>query len=225
MNKYQKYALFDWDNTIRSGYTLYSWVEYLYKCNITSVHLQKELKILKQQYVNKEITHDQYADKACTAYTKALKGKKSKEITQLMDAYIRKDRDALFPGMCKLLKELAKRNIDIIVISGAPFRILDQYKQELHLKEIYAFQEEEIEGKFTGKVACNYGFNKYKKVHELIEQYGANPYLAFGDSQSDIPLLDSSDYPICVGNGMKKARYMNIDFRESVEHILSTVNL
>lgn len=44
MSGYRKYALFDWDNTIRRGYTLYSWVEYLHQCNITSIHLQKNWK-------------------------------------------------------------------------------------------------------------------------------------------------------------------------------------
>ena len=142
-----------------------------------------------------------------------------------MDAYIKRDRKSLFPEICKLLKELSKRDIDIIVISGAPFRILEQYKQEFNLKKIYAFQEEIAKGKFTGKVASNYGFDKSKKVQELIEQYGTNPYLAFGDSQSDIPLLDNSDYPICVGDRVKKDGYINVDFKESVEDILHMVNL
>ena len=225
MSGYRKYALFDWDNTIRRGYTLYSWVEYLHQCNITSIHLQKKLEILKQQYIKSEITHDQYANKACAEYAKDLAGKKVNEIRQLMDVYIKRDRKSLFPEMCKLLKELSKRDIDIIVISGAPFRILEQYKQEFNLKKIYAFQEEIAKGKFTGKVASNYGFDKSKKVQELIEQYGTNPYLAFGDSQSDIPLLDNSDYPICVGDRVKKDGYINVDFKESVEDILHMVNL
>ena len=46
MSGYRKYALFDWDNTIRRGYTLYSWVEYLHQCNITSIYLQKKLREL-----------------------------------------------------------------------------------------------------------------------------------------------------------------------------------
>ena len=80
MSGYRKYALFDWDNTIRRGYTLYSWVEYLHQCNITSIHLQKKLEILKQQYIKSEITHDQYANKACAEYAKDLAGKKVNEI-------------------------------------------------------------------------------------------------------------------------------------------------
>ena len=101
MSGYRKYALFDWDNTIRKGYTLYSWVEYLHQCNITSIHLQKKLEILKQQYIKSEITHDQYANKACAEYAKDLAGKKVDEIRQLMDAYIKRDRKSLFPEIKK----------------------------------------------------------------------------------------------------------------------------
>lgn len=66
MSGYRKYALFDWDNTIRRGYTLYSWVEYLHQCNITSIYLQKKLEILKQQYIKSEITHVQIV--VCTVH-------------------------------------------------------------------------------------------------------------------------------------------------------------
>lgn len=153
MNKQQKYALFDWDNTIRSGYTLYSWVDYLCECNVIDEELLLKLEILKQQYIKKIITHDQYADRACIEYTKALTGKKVDEINQLINNYIKRDRKLLFSQMRILLKKLAEREIDIIVISGAPFRILEQYRQDLHLKEIYAsfFKKRKLLENLRGK--------------------------------------------------------------------------
>lgn len=221
--KNKRYAILDWDNTIRNGYTLYSWVEYLYQCKIIDTCLLRKLEVLKYQYIKKEITHDQYAYRACVEYAKTLAGKEIRELDQVMDKYIIEDRKFLFPQMCILLKRMAQKNIDIIIISGAPFRILEQYKKKLYLKEIYAFREGETDGVFTGKVACNYGFDKNKKVKELIKQYGGHPYIACGDSQSDISLLDNSDYPICIGNELKQKSYININFNDSIEDILNVL--
>ena len=66
------------------------------------------------------------------------------------------------------------------MISGAPTRILEQYKEEFGIKDIFALEEEVVEKSFTGKVACNYGDNKFCKVNELIKQYKTAPYLALG---------------------------------------------
>lgn len=118
---------------------------------------------------------------------------------------------------------LNKKNVDIIVISGAPTRILEQYKEEFGIKDIFALEEEVVEKSFTGKVACNYGNNKFCKVNELIKQYKTTPYLALGDSESDIPLLDSSDYPICVGNGLKKEKYWNVDSKHVLDKISKNI--
>lgn len=70
---------------------------------------------------------------------------------------------------------------------------------------------------------CNYGFNKSKKVQELIEQYGIYPFLAFGDSQSDVPLLENSEYAICIGHGLKKSKYKYVNFNQPIEVILKDI--
>lgn len=217
----QKYALLDWDNTVRKGYTLYSWVDYLHKCNIIDTQLQENLVDLKYRYIKKKITHDQYAERACAEYAKAMRGKRIGVVDEIMTDYMKIDQKQIFSYIYELLSRLVQENIDVIVISGAPSRILEQYKQKFCLKKIYAFKEEVKEGKFTGKVTCNYGLNKYKKVRELIQSYEAYPFLALGDSSSDIPMLDNSKYSICVGNKLRKKEYWNIDPQKPIEEILS----
>lgn len=223
MDKNRKYAVFDWDNTVREGYTLYSWVDYLCQHNIMEKDVQKNLREIENRYKRKEITHDEYANIACNEYTKALTGKSEKKLNQVIADYIKEDRELLFPETNALMKFLNKKNVDVIVISGAPTRILEQYKEEFGIKDIFALEEEVVEKSFTGKVACNYGHNKFCKVNELIKKYKTAPYLALGDSESDIPLLDSSDYPICVGNGLKKENYWNVDSKHVLDRISKNI--
>lgn len=219
----RKYALFDWDNTVREGYTLYSWVDYLCNHSIINNEIQKKLQKLANQYQKNEITHDEYADKACREYTEALTGKNDKIFDKIIKDYIKEDRKAVFPEVSALMKFLNKRDIDIVVISGAPTRILEQYKKEFGLEKIFGFEEEVVEKKFTGKVACNFGHHKERKVKELIEYYKKVPYLALGDSESDLPLLKNSDYPICVGNRLKKEEFGNMYSKDTINEIIKII--
>jgi len=36
-------------------------------------------------------------------------------------------------------------------------------------------------------------------------------------------LLDSSDYPICVGNGLKKEKYWNVDSKHVLDRISKNI--
>lgn len=219
----KRYALFDWDNTVRHGYTLYSWVDYLCTHSIIDSRLQYELGKIKEQYKENQITHDQYAKIACAAYTKALSGLHIETIERAVYEYIPYDRKYLFDNVDSLFEMLNKRDVDIVVISGAPSIILEKYKDEFHLKSIYAFKEQVSNDIFTGNVEYNYGFNKRKKVLELIKKYNGHPYMAFGDSKSDVPMLDSAKYAFYI-NASTVRNYINIDCNNASDEILNMLH-
>ena len=75
---------------------------------------------------------------------------------------------------------------------------MEEYKEEFHLAEVYAFAEAYEKRICTGKVEFNYGANKMRTVEKLIHKYGGNPIMGFGDSYSDIPLFDMSDLAFCI---------------------------
>lgn len=219
----KQYALFDWDNTVRNGYTLYSWTDYLCTHSIIDSYLQYELNQIKEQYGKKLITHDQYADIACSKYTKALKGLDFKTINDAVLDYMVYDRKYLFKNIIQLFEIFYKKNIDIIVISGAPSIILEKYKDEFHFKAIYAFKEQVSHGIFTGNVEYNYGFDKMKKILDLIKKYKTYPYIALGDSESDLPMLDYASYPFCINNTLLGRNYRNIDPNNISDEILKEI--
>ena len=156
----RKYALFDWDNTVRKWYTLFSWVDYLCTHSIIPSCLQHELNLVSEQYSANSITHDQYVEAACLKYATALKRIDIGTINNAALNYIFLDSLYLFDGVQSLFDLLFTKGIDIIVISGAPSIILEKYKKDLHIKNIYAFKEQIQNEIFTGNVEYNYGFNK-----------------------------------------------------------------
>lgn len=219
---FKPYALFDWDNTVRQGYTLYSWTQYLCENSMVDDVIQADLDSIRQEYLKNMISHDQYAALACSAYAKSLSGIEIKQIRKILPDYMRFDAQYLFSWTGKLFDLLYSKGIDAIVISGAPSIILEQYTKQFKLKAIYAFKEQVLHDKFTGEVAYNFGFSKTQKVSELIEEYHSRPIIAFGDSSSDIPMLNSADYAIYIGE-QPNSSYINIDSTCSDASILEKI--
>lgn len=195
----KRYALFDWDNTVRRGYTLYSWVDYLCDCHVIDSSIQSYLNEIRIEYKSGLITHDEYAQKACEVYSHSLKGISSKKIEILRDDYLKIDEQYIYNDIKKIFELLNKEKFDIIIISGAPTMIIEKYKKRFHFKHICAFKEKVIKGQFNGEVEYNYGFDKETQVLKFIKQYDYRPYMSFGDSSSDIPLLNYAYYPFFLG--------------------------
>ena len=206
----KRYVLFDWDNTVREGFTLFSWIDYLCDHAVIDIGLQKEMDVFKAQYGRHLITHDQYAEFACATYAAALAGRPLDRLTGAVTEYMTHDRKCLFRNLGVLFDLLHEKGADIIVISGAPVRILDQYREDFNLKSIYAFREKVSQGLFTGEVEYNYGFNKKETVFKLIEAYHSHPYMAFGDSESDVPMLKNATHAFSVNHDIEGAQRVNI---------------
>lgn len=216
----KKYALFDWDNTVRNGYTMDSWVYYLYKQNILPADLLENLRQIKKTYEEKSITHDQYAEMACFQYTLALKDIRYDNLLCAAMKYLSYDREYLFYNIAALFNKIHENGIDTIVISGAPSIVLKLYKDEFHIKKIFALDGEVVDGTFSGKVKHNYGFDKQNIVHKIIGQYGHFPFMAFGDSTSDIPMLEHALYAFSINDILDKGIYKRVDSKNILAGVL-----
>lgn len=196
-----KYALFDWDKTISKDYTVFPWIEYLCRERKFDTQIKKKIDIVTADYQNGRITHDQYAEQVGFLYAEGLSGVKSCKIDSLAQKYVADGNLPLYPNIKDLFKTLHKRKIKIIIVSGAPFEIVKCYQNEFQIDAIYALKAEIVEGVYTGKVETNFGFNKHKIVERIIQENDKTPpYMAFGDSESDYPMLNIALYPFYISN-------------------------
>ncbi len=220
----KEYVLFDWDNTVRRGYTLFSWIDYLCNNDVIEKGFKNEIAKVRLQYSMNSITHDQYAKIACEKYAEALKGISEKTVLKAVSQYIELDKKTLFSNIGSLFDVIRNKEVEIIVISGAPILVLSSYQKEYHIDKIYAFKETVRDGIFTGRVDYNYGFDKRVKVQEIINYYGRFPLMAFGDSVSDIPMLECASHPFCVGNGLEGFRNITITKDNRIpQRVLATI--
>lgn len=226
-----KYAVLDWDNTIRSGYTMFSLIDYLCKSSVLPLSIKISIDKLTAQYQSKEITHDQYAEFACIEFAQSLCGYAADQIIDCIQQYLNQDKECLFPFATTIFEFLYQNNIDPIIVSGAPICVLHNYADIFHIKKIYGFDIEQKNGIYTGKVKSNYGFNKGLILSKLIASYESPPYMGFGDSPSDYPLLQLSKHSFFIRKSQVDSPPKNIislspDMpTETVKSILSKIDI
>lgn len=193
-----RYAVFDWDNTIRKGFTLFSWIDFLYDEGILNKKFGQKIEKIQTRYVEGKINHDEYAKIACEVYAKEMKGISEDERKELLDKYIENDKESIFSFADDIFECMYCYSIKPIVISGAPRYIVEYYAKRFGLYEIYAFSENYVDGYCDGGVNYNYGMNKKNTIEKLCKLYGDRPIVGFGDSYSDIPIFDMSYHSFCI---------------------------
>lgn len=199
-----KYAIFDWDNTVRNGYTLFSWIDYLCQKRILNADLQRHIERLSFRYEAGYISHDMYAKQACFEYAEAIKGMNKTDLLSHLPSYMSTDRKNIFSFCKNVFQKLGELKIDIYIVSGAPSFIIEKYQKEFNIKKIFAFDVFSFNGRYTNVIKSNFGYNKKAAVRYLTAKYGEPPFVGFGDSESDISFLKVSRNPFCVYDKTRK---------------------
>lgn len=188
-----QYALFDWDNTLRKGFTIISWAEYL--CAKKAIREDLYKKLIKQfdLYRARKLSYRQLATTTTEIYAQALSGIELSFIEELAYHFFIEDTD-VFPFTGKLLGLLKEEGIGVIIVSGSPKIVLQQYADQFSFSEIYGMDIEVVDNKYTGIVKQDFGADKHRAVEEICYKKREVPLVAFGDSVSDKPLLSIAKY-------------------------------
>lgn len=99
-------------------------------------------------------------------------------------------------GANEFIDNLKKRNIDIIIITGAYQGLAEVISKKLQIDEVYSSQFEIQNDLLTGEIKTPFltPENKAKKFMEIISKKGLSPIecTAIGDSYNDIPMFVSA---------------------------------
>lgn len=213
-----EYALLDWDKTLRKNYTLFCWIDYLVESNIIEKQYDNNIKSLIKKFKQNIITHDQLAELSGIEYAKSIKNIEEDFLKSVSEKFICIDDKNIYPFVQKLFDFFSENNIHPIIVSGAPYTVVSNYYRRYNIKESYEFKCEVLQGKFTGNIIYNYGYNKKDIIEKISRKLNCNPIIAIGDSESDFPMLDIARYGIIVNNFMPN-KYINVD----ENNILDTV--
>jgi len=193
MSANARYALLDWDNTLREGFTITAWTKYL--CNESVVEGNTYSRLMKQFELHQsgQISYERLASTTTEIYAQALIGAELSIIEELAKCFCEKD-DAVFKFANGLFDFFRKQKIDIIIVSGAPQVVLVQYANLFGINEVYGMDIEVLDGKYTGIIRQDFGAKKAHIVQKICGTRNAMPLIAFGDSIADEPLLKAAKY-------------------------------
>jgi len=214
-------AVFDWDNTVRGGFTIIDWFDYLKSCEHEYLRTKKD-KILKtvdlinrctNRFNNKEITHDEFAISINGYYCEAIKGWSASQLAIIADDFMPSFKEKIYKYAIESFSYFNSIGVPIYIVTGAPSLIISKCKEEFDIKAIFSLVPEVDDDMFTGGILENCGYSTAKnRVMDKIKSSHICNVFGFGDSASDLPILDKSDNPFIVGkNDIENRGYPRID--------------
>lgn len=194
-----KYAcIADWDQTLRRGYTLGNWLLFLSNSQQIEPSYVVQFEKLLNKYRESQISHDQLADEAICLYSDAIKHLDRKILRQYAGDFVKIDRENLMPFTKNLAENLKDNGIDLYIVTGAPKIVMDRYKEEIIIREVFSVDEEEF---YDINSVKNHGRSIYKeKAKDIITSYNSKIKCSFGDSLSDLPILKSAEHKFFFGD-------------------------
>ena len=122
--------------------------------------------------------------------------------TEMFEAYL---RPKIFPAAISQIQEHKEQGTAVVLITGSLDFIVQPIADYLAIDAVLAPQLGEQDGQFTGELttAPLIGEEKAKAVQTYAEQHGISleESYAYGDSQSDLPMLECVGNPVVVNPG------------------------
>lgn len=195
-------ALLDWDGTLRPGFTIVDWTEFLVERAVVSPGVGASIRRLVAGYQAGGVGYEQLATQSGEALALGLGGVAVDSLRRLAAVFARKDAARLRPFTIALLELLERHRARVVVISGAPEEPLLAHGKRLGLSVLRGLRLEAKAGLYTGRVAENPGTSVAKQalIDELVGGDTVPVLLAMGDTVSDLPLLAVADVRVVMGD-------------------------
>ncbi len=193
-------AIFDLDNTLIGGDSDHAWGEFLCEKGIVdSEEYSRANDYFYEQYKNGGLDIFEFLDFAL----KPLKMLERDQLTALHQEFmLEKIEPIILPKALELLENHRARGDYLLIITATNHFVTGPIASKLGVDEIIATDPEEIDGRFTGKVAGTPCFQDGKvtrlnswlanNAHTLEDSY------FYSDSHNDLPLLEMVTHPIAV---------------------------
>lgn len=190
-NKQQEISLLDWDGTLRKGYTLFDWVNYLTNKKLLDNLVFNSLEKSLNEFQSGLLTYTDLVLNTADIYAKSVAGIDESDLAIEAEIFTLND-SKLFPFVDNMMSFLHSKKIDIIVISGAPTLVLNAFSSQLKIDKVFGLDLEKTDNRiYNGNILNNHGlFDSKKKLVDKFITEGRKIILGIGNSKSDIPLLE-----------------------------------
>jgi HAD superfamily phosphoserine phosphatase-like hydrolase len=204
-----KLALIDWDNTVRPGWTIRDWARHLESLDLVSESTTASVDAIIEQYSAGHLSYEQMAEAVLQALADGLRGQSATLVAAQAPRFIENDKTHLYPFAKSLFAALSERGISLVIISGAPEEVLDAAALRYGLADIHGSTFEIRDGRYLGTIKINRA-SKAEKRNAVVTLLGkSSAFIAVGDSDADLPLLENSRLSLVVDSPQLASKVPN----------------
>ncbi len=201
-------AFFDIDGTVFRSSLLVELVNSLIKAEIFPKEAQDEIEDSYEAWRNREGVYEDYIQAVISVYLKHIKGVYYGDLADIGRQVVAVQSRRVYRYTRDLIKKLKAEDYYLVAISQSPKTVLDEFCFQYGFDKVYGrLYEIGPQDRFTGVVADEHLItNKANILNRVFEH---NPNLArdgsvaVGDTDGDIPLLESVTHPICFNPNQK----------------------
>lgn len=195
MNK-RSVALFDFDKTIYSEYSIFSTTKYLIELGYMDMSV--EVRMLEEfaKYETGMISYEEVGNRVLVIQAEGLRGVSFAVIREKIIEFFNKNKNKFYPYFEKILPRL-KQGHDVVLVTASPQFVAEAIEEIFELNGYLSTVYEVVEGVFTGKVEKTTISSKGESIRSVLEKYGGET-MAFGDSDSDVEMLSMVKVPVCI---------------------------
>jgi HAD superfamily hydrolase (TIGR01490 family) len=198
----RKVAFFDIDGTVFRSSLLIELVEALIDARVFPTEARHEYEIAYRAWQGREGTYEAYITAVVATFRQHIHGVHYGQFADIGRQVVVVHSKRVYRYTRDLLRELKGQGYTLVAISQSPKTILDEFCAQYGFDKVYGrIYEIGPQDRFTGVVADEHLIQNKASIVERV--FAHNPELtrtgsiAVGDTESDIPLLDAVERPIC----------------------------
>ncbi len=193
-------ALLDWDGSLHRGLTLRSWTRFLSERGLLPEATGEAIEERFAAYEQGDLPYRRLAAETPELYARGLEGVAQAEVQAQARPYVDLDIGALYPFSRTLFESLVEREIEPLVISGSPTETLALHRERLPIHRFWGITVAVQDGRYTGELELNPAEQSAKDDIISTALQEARVVLAIGDSEADVPMLETAEARIVVDN-------------------------
>lgn len=195
-------AFFDIDGTVFRSSLLIEIVEQLVSEGVFPPDAAEGYEAELYAWRAREGTYEAYIAAVIQTFLQHIKGVHYGEFADIGRVVIARESRRVYRYTRDLIKRLQGEGFELVAISQSPKTLLDEFCHQYGFDKVYGrFYEIGPQDKFTGRVVDEHLIenkaNIVKRVFDKHPEFTMEDSIAVGDTDGDIPLLESVENPIC----------------------------
>ena len=198
----QKVAFFDVDGTLFRTSLVVELVNTLIQEGIFPKEAEEDFFEQREKWHNREGEYKDYINAMLVTFGKYIKGVHYGEFADISRQVVIRKRHHVYRYTRDLITNLKAEGYFLVAISHSPKTVVDSFCLQYGFDKIYGrLYEIGPQDRITGVTVDEHLINNKSNIVRRVFEHNPNltpkGSLAVGDTDSDIPLLESVDFPIC----------------------------